>query len=142
MKIPKLNVRLLRRIQKHILKEPRRFFMEGVMVKFKNQKQWDEATMIHSDLSPIMPPCGTAACIAGWANILSGRGSKNLSVAAKTLGLSEEYDFSGTTCPADRVFAVMEWPQPFQDQYEQAKTPRRRARIATNRIEHLIKTGQ
>ena len=46
-----MNIRLLRRIQKQILKEPRQFHMEGL---YTNNLPWK------------IPNCGTAACIFGW----------------------------------------------------------------------------
>jgi len=49
-----MNVELLRKIQQHIKEEPRRY-------------SFDWAS--ESDKSP----CGTQACIAGWAMVLSGK---------------------------------------------------------------------
>lgn len=136
----KLNVRLLRRIQKHILKEPRRFFM-GWFFAIAEGKNWQRnlfTDFVH-DLSKQIPPCGTAACIAGWANILTGTTvseSASPERAARELGLetkNEDYVY---------LFSDKRWPQPFNEKYSKAKTPRQRAKIACARIDHLIKTGE
>ena len=58
MKLPKLNVKLLRRIQKYITKFPKRY----------NQGNWGTVTdgdYVHPKL------CNTQACIAGWAVFLT-----------------------------------------------------------------------
>src|SRR4051812_24586244 len=76
MKQPKLNVRLIRRIQKHILEEPRRFFMKAILaIGVPGSHEWDEVKggWNPSDLSDTVPPCGTAACLAGWTGLLSGK---------------------------------------------------------------------
>jgi hypothetical protein len=57
-----MNVKLLRKIQKHILEEPRRLDMDVVLVKDIDPASWRDA-----------PPCGTVGCIAGWACALSGK---------------------------------------------------------------------
>ncbi len=139
----KINVRLLRRIQKHILEEPRRFFMSGVFIYARNQKHWKRKTIGHSDTSPspVMPPCKMAACIAGWANILTGHASEGLIHAAKILGLSYIPDGDRESL-ANRVFIAGYWPRPFWSRYKNARTTRGRARVAVDRIEHLIKTGE
>jgi len=61
----KLNVTLLRKVMKHILEEPRRL----------RQSEWlakkGDAYYKHVPRKE-RPPCGTVACIAGWAVELSG----------------------------------------------------------------------
>lgn len=126
----RINVRLLRKIQKHILEEPRRY----------DQNLWrievDPAT------NPERPPCGTMACIGGWATALSGKERDSYlgwDVAMRLLGLTREQ--------ADRLFDTVEkgtdlnkWPKKFVTAYLKAKTPRDRARVAVRRIDHFIKT--
>ena len=62
----KMNVRLLRKVQKHILEEPKRYDQDIVA------KASSEA------------PCGTACCIAGWAEVLGN--SKSPAVKRLTTG--------------------------------------------------------
>lgn len=95
-------------------------------------------------------PCGTAACIGGWADILSGAGDLkkarvSLNRAADRLGLNgmmwaEEDDterailFDGD--PSDV------WPQPFASQWSRAHTRERRARVAIRYLKRIITTGK
>lgn len=129
----KLNVKLIRKIQRHITEEPRRFFMGWYLAKRKN---WKEVrTNGSSDLSKTPPPCGTAACIAGWANIFSkNRDVTDTVAASKALGLN--------CLIANVVFYDWNWPAPFGRQYEIARNPKQRAKIACARLDHLIKTGE
>lgn len=134
-KNPKLNVRLLRCIKRHILEEPRR------LVMFTLGKQGVPGEKFHGDNGPqAFPKCGTVACIAGWACLLSGQsiyaGAK---VAGELLGLPYRDDDSG---PADALFFTFDWPHQFRDAYDDARTPTKRAKIAADRIEHLIATGE
>lgn len=87
------------------------------------------------DLPEIAPECGTAACIAGWANLLTGSKRPAAYVRARRiLGISARM--------SRRLFSAMQWPSPFHIQYDQATTPRQRAKIAAARIEHLITEGE
>jgi hypothetical protein len=123
-----MNIKLLRQIQKHILKEP---------------SQYDQTTVaVHS-------ACGTAACIGGWAVILGTKMNVeeinenyiSLRAAEKLLQL--------TPLQANRLFADMEqeesfnnagWPADLWSRYENAKTAKTRAKVGAERIERFIKT--
>lgn len=133
---PKLNVKLLRKIQKHILEEPRRFMMASYVRWGKPGARIPREQRL-PDQSHIFPACGTTACIAGWANILSGEPPYRAAdprLAVKRLGIKAEQ--------AVPLFADLAWPDPFRDRYRKAKTPAQRAKIATERIEHLISYGE
>lgn len=135
----KLNVRLLRRIKKHILDEPRRFIMYGLV------KRGRPGQLYYSDngRTATYPACGTAACIAGWASILSGvKRPNNTCVAARRIGLNQEWDNALNSTQADNVFYSDLWPEPFRSLYRKAQTTPKRAKIAADRIEHLIATGE
>lgn len=129
----KLNVKLLRRIQEHITKEPKRLFMAWYITKGEPGALFagDE------DKPAQLPPCGTAACIAGWAILLS---DKELE--------AERNGFSSTAGPllgiedTGSVFLADEWPHPFRERYRKAVTRKARAKIAVARIEHLITKGE
>jgi hypothetical protein len=131
----KLNVRLLRRVQKHIKAEPRRMKM----------KQWVDRNL-RERAESAKPPCGTTACIAGWALTLNGKrlrdGVNYMEQGRKLLGLTWD--------EARNLFMVDDWPTKFQNKYdeesEQAwkdnvplKLVRKNARVAVARIEHFIK---
>ena len=135
---PKLNVRLLRRIQKHILEEPKRFFMGWFIARGKpgTRRFTDMGTawLVPTDLPGRVPPCGTAACIAGWANLFTGHRPEAHRMAQKELGITQA---QGTS-----LFNAHYWPDPFEQKYRAAKTPLQRAKIAAARIEHLITKGE
>jgi hypothetical protein len=144
----KLNVKLLRKIQRHISDEPRRFSMSFWGIKAKSKKQWREkiADLGVEDVSKSAPPCNTTACIAGTANLITG--GKRLDAehrAAKILGIPfvrVPLIFSEGFYKDYPLFHVAKWPKPFSTRYKKAETPRQRAKIACARIDHLIKTGE
>lgn len=120
-----------------ILDEPRRFSM---------------GTFVTNDDTHIQhPPCGTVACIAGWAVIEHDRArGKSGSIrvtqkyadgvlsfgakAAEVLGLDEQQ--------AGRLFYTGNWPERFYDEYyEFAPGSLGRAKVAAERLDHFIATG-
>lgn len=125
-----MNVKLLRKIQKHILAEPRRLVMSIIERRgnpntlipvepdeYSNYNQYEKRQKFAD--------CGTAACIMGWARLL----------ASHYNGHDDSLDIEfGKLCSART------WPTKFAKAYAKAKTARSRARIAANRIEHFIKT--
>ena len=139
-----MNVKLLRKVEKRILAEPRRFDMMTFGTKLN--KRTIKA------LGKQAPPCGTVACIAGhddWmahprlfaASVAIDRFHRDDSIekrAAKELGLV--FDPSQDT-NAGRLFFDDEWPKKFQAAFSKAKTPLQRAKVAVKRIEHFIKTN-
>lgn len=131
----KMNVRLLRRIQKHILAEPLRYNQNITIEKGKPGQSYREDTNFKQGT---LPKCGTTACIGGWALSLSfGARVFNFTRARRVLGISTE--------EAEKLFSYTwdnSWPTKFKVAYNKAKTPRQRARIAFNRIEHFIKTRE
>lgn len=136
---PKLNVHLLRRIKRHILEEPRRFFMEGIVVTGIPGQPFINV-LAYDDLPELVPACGTAACIHGWTALLSGKTPKQtkklrLKWSARKLGLPS------SVARDDSLFIADYWPQPYRRQYNNACTSLKRAKIAAARIEHLITTG-
>jgi len=116
-----MNVKLLRKVQKHILAEPQR---------------WSFSWAISSPQAP----CGTRACIGGWTVILGKKidlstglqftAENNAGVASELLGLTDE--------ERNRLFFY--WPEPFLDRSFKYKTQEALAKNAANRIEHFIKT--
>jgi hypothetical protein len=126
----RINTELLARVRAHILEEPRRFRMERYV-----------ATPGYYDLpAEQSPPCGTVACIAGWAvaitdglNSITGPDAygKIEGRALELLGLEESSLFYHTC-----------WPDEFCDRYENARTPQERAEVAADYINHIIETGK
>lgn len=128
-----MNTKLLRKIKKHILEEPKRFIMHS-LIKTKERgvgTYYDDAGK-----KTTFAPCGTAACIAGWATLLSGnKDSKDEDVwqfGAKVLGLDIVQQYL--------LFYSHNWPDKFEEAFRAAKNRKKRAEIAADRIEHFIKT--
>lgn len=125
-----MNVKLLRKVKRQILKEPKQFVMEGFFVE------------AGSDVTPKkIPNCGTAACICGWAislkNAVTPAEANCQSVNEWTDG---EDALQLTREQADRLFAHFDWPERFFLRYRNAKSFKARAEAAADRIEHFIKT--
>ena len=127
-----INVRLLRRVAKHISEEPLRLDMERIVRR-------------GDDIKGTPPPCGTTACIAGWAILLAKK--KDISgysdnhfpiIAGRPWDVTDaRYLIGGMTT---YLFFVGSWPRNFSEAYRKALTPRERADVAVARIEHFIKT--
>jgi hypothetical protein len=132
-----MNVKLLRRIQAHILAEPKRVWM-GIWCKFGESgahvyidDDFDDSGGL---LEIEMPSCGTVACISGWAALLSG-----------ARGIDEQigrWDLLGIDAQrADRLFYSSLWPEDLRDKLELAEPQSQEyAQIVADRIDVFIKT--
>lgn len=138
---PKLNVRLLRRVKRHILAEPRRLFMSAVYTT--KQLEGGSEVFDGDNGKQRFAACGTAACIAGWTLILSKKslvsGGDGMTKAAHLLGMGSTHSYG---VEAASLFHLCYWPDKFQKRYDAAKRSAGRARVAAARIEHFIKTGK
>lgn len=134
------TVRLLRKIQKFLIAEPRRFDMhEGIA------RAEDSPTLLET------PPCGTACCIAG-AGYAIERGIKlNHSqvyfnhITYMFADPGGKFKLDSQAC--DRLFYIKQqigygqgWPIIYSNAYKEAKTPLERACVGVARIEHFIAT--
>lgn len=138
----KLNVWLLRKIQAHITEEPRRFFMDWFEVHGNSTAGW---FFKWRDLASTVPSCGTAACIAGWANGLTGARQgdwDDLERAMNKLGIEEDWRKGSKNTTFNYVIDFNYWPSPYAARYGKARTPKMRAKVACQRIDHLIATGE
>jgi hypothetical protein len=129
-----MNVELLRKIENHILEEPKRLFMPAFV---RRQEYGDSLFATNTLVAREYPECGTAACIAGWAVFLN----ENL----KSLN-SPEIMFKAcallqiTTDEGRRLFLPQEWPLQFKRGGTGDGEPET-AEVTVDRIEHFIKTG-
>lgn len=123
-----MNVKLLRRIKKHILEEPKRLEM-GVFCEHGEPGEY----LISDGIETEFAKCGTAACIAGWASILSGNDQEHPETFATRV---LELKFG----QAARLFYVDKWPKKFATPYENAKNKTQQAKVASARIDHFIAT--
>lgn len=129
-----MNVKLLRKVQKFLLDEPRRFDMSNWIV--------DSDSYEANVLKP--PPCGTMCCIGGAAIVIhdkiklnhTGRDNFQYSIFDKAIGTLELSRGQG-----ENLFAYANWPGKFAKAYVAAKTPLQRAKVGVARIEHFIKTN-
>lgn len=122
-----LNVKLLRKIKKHILEEPRRLVMWAVQLnKSDGSPKFIPDGPTIKETVPFAK-CGTAACIAGWACILS-KEEVGLTRAEQLLGIDDDQSRS--------LFNAERWPS--ADAYSRAKTQRQRANLAAKRIDQFI----
>lgn len=118
-----VNVDLFQKVKEKILEEPRRFDMSV----------WGN----HVPLLPpeTYPPCGTVACIAGWALLLeSGAEAKGFDFcspvkAAKVLALPLER--------RGEVFHAERWPDSFRARYQVAANPAEQAQVAADFIDYI-----
>jgi len=103
---------------------------------------------------PSLPPCGTAACIGGFANILTKSKLKSwrpsdwkrsatyvssqlnaTDIYIRAMDLLELSEDEG-----DRLFSLDNWPCKFLDRYKTANTPWAAGMVVISRIKHFIKT--
>jgi len=139
-----MNVKLLKRVRDRIKLRPQQFDMTDWFSPSTNADQ----TPSH---------CGTAACIAGWAMTLHQRTTPEKCQAPDSLTF-EEYGrqiLDLTFHEGQSLFYVGEWPNPYSQQFAAIRdklrdgdklTPKQAdrlfAKIAVERINHFIKTGE
>lgn len=141
-KLDPMSKRLLRRVARHILEEPRRFDMGDWAYDHPKSEGG--------------PACNTTACIAGWSLLLK----QEPKVRALTLGnsdLLEKLIFGSrsTSDPMRRgaealgiprrlaagLFLSHCWEPPFDDAYRSARSYRAEAEVAVRYIDHICKNG-
>jgi hypothetical protein len=141
--LPPEVIRWLRKAQRFLMKEPKRFNMyEGVRPADIVEGQIDQ------------PPCGTACCIAGALYVIK-TGLILDPLNPQNLGWSTIYDemrelgLGGSL--GERLFYIQglhthqsagttAWPKFYGDAYLAATTSLQRALIGVARIEHYIAT--
>lgn len=125
-----INTEVLAQVRDLILAEPQRYDQEHFVRLSKDA------------------PCGTAACILGWIDLLTNQeaaayfeseGDLPVGVCARAAKVT------GLTSDDVRRIAPMDagdWPEPFRRQFRKARTRKARACAAANLIDHIIKTGK
>lgn len=129
--LPPLNFKLFRAVIKKLETTPTAY-EQGHVVEKDNEA-----------------PCGTAACIGGWAYLLAGKRvtqrtsrKKVLNEAAVLLGLNNIPDCEAGD--ADVVFAGepnYSWPEPFASEWSVTDNRKEQATIAVAYLRHLLATG-
>ena len=142
-----LNVKLLKKIREKILTEPGQFAMQNWFTT-EDELRYSAGGLDDLD-RPKIPNCGTAACIGGWAVVLGKKSARGKPATAARvyghgadtarellgLGLGEEEHFDGGAA----LFYVTSWPAKYRELWREAKTLKRRARVAAWRIDAYIK---
>lgn len=132
------GARLLRRVVKHILEVPARYYQD-IWVKKGEPGSHTFLGLFADDNAPVkFPECGTVACLGAWINQLTGAKTRkqqySLVRACRKIGVSPN--------DANVLFGMASsWPEPFRSQWENANTSLKQAHIAQRRVEHFIKTG-
>lgn len=132
-----MNTRLLRKVQRQILDEPRQVIMET----------WFSNLDGGTHLPRAIPNCGTAGCIGGWA-IAIARKLTPKKAREKAVGqfLNYERDAAGelldiTESQGGRLFSINYWPLDFMRRYGKTQPQTlARAKVIAARIDHFIKT--
>jgi hypothetical protein len=127
-----INVKLLRKIAKHITDKPRRFVMRTFMYSTDG---WGDEFRADDGSMQKFEKCGTVACIGGWAVLLTDGVAPTGEIRARAV---EILGIQGMN--EDKLFEVTMWPTEFTKRYWAAKTQRQRAKVAAERIEHFIAT--
>ena len=131
----KVNKKLLRQIRDIISEKPKKFNMD-----WWHYSSYGEALDYNG-----RGRCGTAHCIAGWAQILT----KSQKSHTEKLEFEDARDILGlNNIQAQALFCVESWPHEYEVRYVRASDfplPQRnilRARIAVERINHFLATGE
>lgn len=155
-----INVELLQRVKAHILEEPRRIGMghwlqrAGYGVVLKDDYESPLPSALH-------PPCGTVACIGGWAHCFQrisemerrqSGGCSNPAALQCILAFGQP-SIRGERLPysnllgldedqALRLFHVCHWPDEFRKRMEMltSGTPEY-AQVVADRIDAFIKAN-
>lgn len=145
-----MNIELLQRVRQHILDEPRRLNM-GTWVSTVGKTVPAFAGVYGRDEADL-PPCGTVACVAGWAVLLSRFNGKPEEYAAfirerpslfpdgLTSSIGQE-ELGLSPSQMETLFYVGRWPERFRVAHEQAEENgdyQAMAQITADRIDYLI----
>lgn len=139
----KLNIKLFKKIREKIATTPEAY----------DQGAWGRREET--------APCGTAACVAGWACALSGvatteelavartgivRAGWIADIAATRLGLEDDEAavlFNPRPADEDLSDEYAPWPEPFASQWRSArKDVLKESRAAVAYLDHIIETGK
>jgi len=137
-----VNIKLLEKVCEAIKAEPKRFHMN---VWATNDVYYDIGLPDRQ-----VAPCGTAACIGGFAVILTktkGKTDRETWVKAVSgVDTGPRTEILATDLldldvhQAARLFHDHDWPYKFREAWAKARTPAQRVRVAISRIKHFIKT--
>lgn len=139
-----LNVAMLRKVKRHILKNPARLRMDSWVKRGQPDEKIINTSCGYNEPSTYnIPSCGTVGCIAGWVTLLDAIAKKEeyqdnaISERARAI-LNENYRFN----PFE-LFYVDYWPEEFAAKYtDEDVTQEERAKIVGEVIDLYIKQYQ
>ena len=134
--------KLLTKIKEAILKSPK-------LIDMYNWYELRSPKNIEESKQEDFPACGMAACIGGWAILMTdpaeyARLKKYADKWGYTDGGSEKESAEALKIDdeqAERLFYVGNWPRPMNTRYFTAKTPQDRAQATADRIDRFIESG-
>lgn len=136
-----MNKELLLRVKAHILEEPRRLNMSnwiqnaeaGLCVSYEFESGELD---IHTLSKDEVPPCGTVACIAGWACLLSDKKVRNYSAESTAIR-----SLNITFGQSEKLFFPYGWPNKADyEEYQSCGNAEQRAQIVARVIDGFIAT--
>ena len=135
----KLNKPLIRKMIKRIETKPETYYQGNYVVRGTNFNSWIK------DGRPD-PVCGTVACLAGEAIICSEKSIRKgitklvrLDNKGDTKDVAERLTGIGAWTGVFRAAAV-DWPSPYREQWDGAKTYKGKARAAVNLLKAILRT--
>lgn len=139
----------LRVIIRQIREEPRRMDMDEWVIKFNparlKVKSIGKRHTIVIDgrhrLKCALPPCGTIACLAGWARENAVLGTNDADVIQVRTDGTKALGITGKQASA--LFFSSSWPCEFHDSLAECKSGTKEyANVVAKRVLHFIHTGQ
>ncbi len=134
-----LNVKLLRKVKAQILKEPAQFAMTKWFTR--DIAQANEFAEVLDIRRRVIPNCGTAACIAGWAVAIHKESNPELVARSYYMPYDANDALDLDDDNSHLLYHVARWPRKFLERWRRARSMAARARVAADRIEHFIATG-
>lgn len=133
-----LNVKLLRKVKKHILAEPARLVMaDGLLLGTPGETR-HYAPAYEEPGECIMPKCGTVGCIAGWACVLGQKDFEKSEYATNWFTIRTTAERLLGIVYGNELFRVESWPNKLCAKYYRAKTNDQRAKLVAERIDQFI----
>jgi len=143
--LSKPAIRLLRKVQKHILEEPRRMNMETwLRTRIQGKRYFAfRGFGVNRAENPATPPCGTAGCIAGWVMMLTPMKPEERSyiINVGNAAHSAQEKLGLDYYQGSRLFLPSDWPEPYKSKLAKAKIGTKKyAQVVSDRIDYFIQT--
>lgn len=128
-----MNKELFEKIKERILAQPEHFHMSSFIDSEDDEYGSAEELLKEIDISDMK--CGTTACIAGWACLLTNSDPREVTESGFEVVAMRVLDI-----PNDRLFYTDEWPESKYDEFYWTESAQDKARIACEVIDSYIET--